>query len=60
MNSGEWWAAVHKAAQHWQAVRNNQIGVLGKDLLRTADDSSRDSEKPSAERQGNERNLRGA
>jgi hypothetical protein len=60
MNDGEWWVAVQKAAQHWHELRNNQPGVAGKDLLRTADEGSRDSGKPSAERQGNERTMRGA
>lgn len=60
MNNGEWWIAVHKAAQYWQEVRNNPIGVAGSDLLRTTDGGRTDSAKSPAKGSGNERDKRGA
>ena len=60
MSNDEWWAAVHKAAQYWQEVKDHQIGARGKDISRAADDSPTDSGTLPAQARRNERDTREA
>ena len=60
MNDGEWWLAARKAAQYWQEVRNNQIGVIGKETARMAEGSRMNHAKVLTEGGHDARDKRGA